>query len=83
MLSSDIQFKEDLLILPGNENKITDLVEIIENEIGNKLKIKQNEKRNYDVEKFIGNNLKRKSILGDVEFLTLKEGIAQTISLLK
>ncbi|MEI6556424.1 MAG: NAD(P)-dependent oxidoreductase [Paludibacter sp.] len=83
LLSSDIQFKEDLLILPGNENKITDLVEIIENEIGIKLKIKQNDKRNYDVEKFIGNNLKRKSILGDVEFLTLKEGITQTISLLK
>jgi len=79
LLSSDKQFKEDLLILPGIENKITDLIKIIENEIGTKIKIKQNEKRDYDVEKFIGNNQKRKSILGEVEFLTLKEEIQKTI----
>jgi nucleoside-diphosphate-sugar epimerase len=81
-LSSGKQYKEDLHILPGRENKITDLIEIIETEIGRKIKIKQNEKRNYDVEKFIGNNQKRKSILGDIEFLTLKEGVQKTICLI-
>jgi nucleoside-diphosphate-sugar epimerase len=83
LLSSDKQFKEDLLILPGKENKITDLIEIIENEIGSKLIIRQNGKRNYDVEKFIGNNQKRKYLLGNVEFLTLREGIKKTISILR
>jgi nucleoside-diphosphate-sugar epimerase len=79
LLNSDIQFREDLLILPGNENKITDLIEIIESIIGNKLKIIQREKRNYDVEKFIGDNQKRKAILGNVDFLTLKEGVQKTL----
>jgi len=81
LLSSGKLYKEDLLILPGRENKITDLIDIIESEIGHKINIKKNEKRHYDVEKFIGNNIKRKSILGDIDFLTLNEGVKKTVCL--
>jgi nucleoside-diphosphate-sugar epimerase len=83
LLCSEKQFKEDLLILPGFENKITDLIKIIENEIGCKLNIRLNDKRNYDVEKFIGDNQKRKSILGNIEFISLQEGIHKTLCHLK
>ncbi len=70
---------DDFHILPGIGWSLYQLVEYIEDIVGKKAIIKINPKRNYDVEKFIGDPTKIKTILKSREFLTLKQGLKQAI----
>lgn len=78
-LESGETIREEFHILPGNENKITDIIDILKKQ-GFQFSVQRREKRNYDVEKFIGNPGKRISILGNQKFLTLKEGLLKLIA---
>ena len=70
--------KEEFHILPGKGNKITDIIDILK-EYGFQFSVQRRQKRNYDVEKFIGNPEKRISILGNQKFLNLREGLSKLI----
>ena len=70
---------DDFHILPGVGWTLYKLVESIENILDKKTIIKINEKRNYDVEKFIGDPSKIKTILKSRDFLSLEDGLKLAI----
>ncbi len=70
---------DDFHILPGIGWDLFQAIEYIENYLDKKAIIKINEKRNYDVEKFIGNPSKIKSILKSRKFLSLEDGLKLSI----
>ena len=82
LINSD-NFKEEYNVLPGVKNEIKDVIKILEKYSENKISIKVNPKRNYDVEKFWGNNEKLQKLLGNKKFISLEEGIVKTLKLYK
>jgi len=70
---------EDFHILPGIGWNLFQAIEYIENYLDKKAIIKRNKKRNYDVEKFIGDPTKIKSILKSRDFLSLEDGLKLAI----
>ena len=70
---------DDFHILPGVGWSLYQLIEYIENYLDKKAIIKTNEKRNYDVEKFIGDPTKIKTILKSRDFLSLEDGLKSSI----
>lgn len=66
---------DDFHILPGIGWSLHQAIEYIEKILDKKAIIKINEKRNYDVEKFIGDSTKIKTILKSRKFLSLKDGL--------
>lgn len=78
-LESGKIIREEFHILPGKGNKLTDIIDILK-EYNFKFSVQRRQKRNYDVEKFIGNPEKRISILGNQKFLNLREGLSKLIA---
>ncbi|PIE78372.1 MAG: hypothetical protein CSA15_08155 [Candidatus Delongbacteria bacterium] len=78
-ISGNDKIFDDFHILPGKGKSLYELIEIIESVLGKKATIKVNNKRNYDVEKFIGDPSKRIKILNKSKFLSLEEGIRKSI----
>jgi len=74
-LETNNDILDDFHISPGIGWNLFQLIENIEKILNKKAKIKINSKRNYDVEKFIGDPLKIKKILKIEKFLTLEEGL--------
>ena len=74
-LENNNKVLDDIHILPGIGWNLFQLIENIEKIMNKKAKIKINPKRNYDVEKFIGDPSKVKSLLNIDKFLTLEEGL--------
>ncbi|PRM96701.1 hypothetical protein CJ670_08015 [Arcobacter cryaerophilus gv. crypticus] len=70
---------DDFHILPGIGWSLNDLIKYIENILGKDAKVKINTKRNYDVEKFIGDPTKIKTILKSEKFMSLEEGLKKSI----
>lgn len=70
---------DDFHILPGIGWSLHQAIECIENILDKKAIIKINEKRNYDVEKFIGDPTKIKTILQSRDFLSLEDGLKLSI----
>ena len=70
---------DDFHILPGIGWNLFQAIEYIENYLDKKAIIKINEKRNYDVEKFIGDPTKIKSVLKSRDFLSLEDGLKLAI----
>ena len=70
---------DDFHILPGVGWTLDQAIVIIEEFLGKNAVIKVNKKRNFDVEKFIGDNSKIKKILKSRKFSTLKEGLKKSI----
>ena len=66
---------EEMHISPGIGNKITDIIVCLEQKFGKKLDVQIREKRSYDVQRFVGDSSKRKTVLGDADFVTLPQGI--------
>ncbi|HIZ90186.1 MAG: NAD(P)-dependent oxidoreductase [Mucispirillum sp.] len=66
-------------ILPGVKNTLYDVISAIENTLNKKAKVFVNPKREYDVEKFIGNPEKILKYFGDHKFYTIQEGIPLAI----
>lgn len=83
ILSSRKKGIDHLHILPGVENKITDIIDILKLELGVNIVVKINEKRKYDVEKFIGDNTKRLETLGNITFTSLSQGLIKTVKAYK
>lgn len=77
-LSSGEIERETIHILPGKANKITDIIEILR-EKGLHFTVRKNAPRNYDVQRFVGDPSHRKSVLGNDEFVGLREGIGKLI----
>lgn len=75
LLQSRVLETEDFHICPGNENKITDIISYLSNYLNRVLKVSHIKGRSYDVNKFVGDPTKRKEILCNKEFISLKEGI--------
>lgn len=65
----------DFHICPGNENKITDIISCLSDYLNREIKVSYLKGRSYDVNKFVGDPTKRKEILCDKEFISLKEGV--------
>ncbi len=65
---------------PGFGWSLYDLISSIEQAIGKTASVKVNQKRNYDVVKFVGDTTKIKTELGLEQFLHLQEGIQKSIS---
>jgi len=70
---------DDFHILPGIGWSLYQAIDYVENILDKKAIIQTNEKRNYDVEKFIGNPTKIKTILNSRDFLSLKDGLKLAI----
>lgn len=70
---------EEIHISPGRTNKITDIIRYLEQLTGKKPKVQIRQKRNYDVEHFVGDSSHREQILGKKTFQSLYEGIEQMI----
>ncbi len=70
---------DDFHILPGVGWSLYEAIGYIEKILGKKAKVIVNSKRNYDVEKFIGDATKIRTILKSREFKTLKEGLRVSI----
>ncbi len=79
LLQSGKMTEDTIHILPGVQNKITDVIDILR-EMGFSFTVRKNPPRNYDVQQFIGNPAHRKEILGDEAFVSLKEGIRRLVS---
>ena len=65
---------------PGIGWSLYDLISFIEQAIGKTASVKVNQKRNYDVVKFVGDTTKIKTELGLEQFIPLKEGIQKSIT---
>lgn len=70
---------DDFHILPGIGWSLYQVIEFIEKFLDKKAVIKVNKKRNYDVEKFIGDPAKMKNILKSRDFLSLEDGLKLAI----
>lgn len=77
------KIKEELHLSPGNENTLFDIIEIIEKHLGKEIYYRINNKRNYDVQRFVGDTKKRELILGKDEFLDIQTGLSSTIEVYK
>ena len=66
---------DDFHILPGVGWSLYEAIEYLENIINKKAIYKINPKRNYDVEKFVGDPTKIKNVLKSREFLSLNDGL--------
>lgn len=73
------QLIDDFHILPGIGWSLYDAISHIEKHLGKKANIKVNEKRNFDVEKFVGDPSKIKTILNSRDFIGLDEGLKLAI----
>ena len=78
-IESSEQLIDDFHILPGIGWSLYDAISHIEKHLGKKANIKVNEKRNFDVEKFVGDPSKIKTILKSREFIGLDEGLKLAI----
>lgn len=78
-IESDKVLINDFHILPGVGWTLYQAIKYIEEILNKKAIIKVNLKRNYDVEKFVGDNSKIKNILKVDNFLSLKEGLIKAI----
>lgn len=66
-------------ILPGKKNTLYDVISVIERILNKKAKVITNPKRNYDVEKFVGNPEKILNYFGEHKFYSIQEGIPMAI----
>ena len=66
---------DDFHILPSVGWNLYQLIEYIEKILNKKAIIQVNEKRDYDVEKFIGDSTKIRTILKSRKFLSLEDGL--------
>ncbi len=66
---------EEIHISPGIGDKITDIILYLEKLLNKTIKVVVCEKRIYDVECFIGDSSHRISVLGNVKFVNLYEGL--------
>lgn len=71
---------EDFHLLPGVGWTLYEAIEIIENILGKKAVIQVNTKRNYDVEKFIGDPSKARRLLRLGDFKGLQQGLKASVS---
>ena len=78
-IETNQQIIDDFHILPGIGWTLYQAITYIENSIGKKAIKKVNFKRNYDVEKFVGDDSKIKQILKSRQFLTLEKGLEISI----
>jgi len=78
-IENDTTIIDDFHILPGVGWTLDEAITYIEDFLDKKAIIKTNKKRNFDVEKFVGDNSKIKKILKSRKFLTLKEGLQKSI----
>jgi nucleoside-diphosphate-sugar epimerase len=66
---------DDFHILPSVGWSLYQLIKYIENILDKKAIIRTNDKRDYDVEKFIGDSTKIRTILKSRKFLSLEDGL--------
>jgi nucleoside-diphosphate-sugar epimerase len=78
-LKNNDNILDDFHILPGVGWSLYQLIEDIENILNKNSIVKVNEKRNYDVEKFVGDDSKIKNILKSRKFLSLEDGLKLAI----
>jgi nucleoside-diphosphate-sugar epimerase len=78
-IENDTTIIDDFHILPGVGWTLDEAITFIEDFLDKKAIIKINKKRNFDVEKFVGDNSKIKKTLKSRKFLTLKEGLEKSI----
>ena len=73
--------KETIHILPGRENKITDIIVILQKKQMH-FSVLKKDARNYDVQQFLGNpnHLHDVLELDPRDFVTLEEGIDKYLS---
>jgi len=79
-LGNHEEIQTEFHFCPGIGWSLYDLISYIEQATGKIASVKVNQKRNYDVVKFIGDTTKIKTELGLQQFLPLKEGIQKSIT---
>lgn len=83
LLQSNVIDKEEIHICPGCENRITDIISYLSSCLNKELRVFYRKGRSYDVNKFIGDPTKRKEILCDIDFISLRKGIMWLLELQK
>ncbi len=83
LLQSNVIEKEEIHICPGCENRITDIISYLSSCLNKELRVSVGGERSYDVKKFVGDPTKRKEILCDKEFISLRKGIMMLLELKK
>ena len=73
--------KETIHILPGRENKITDIIDILQKKQMH-FSVSKKDARNYDVQQFLGDPNHMCDVLGinPNDFTTLEDGIDKYLS---
>ena len=73
--------KETIHILPGRENRITDIIDILR-EKQMHFSVLKKDARSYDVQQFLGNSNHMRDVLelDPSHFVTLEEGIDKYLS---
>lgn len=69
-------------VCPGIGNRLTDIIQILEDSLGTKMEVVVREKRSYDVQSFIGDTTRRKQLFGDNDFVSLQQGVSILLSIL-
>lgn len=82
LLASKEMDHEIIHILPGKHNKITDVIDSLQ-QLGLNFTVRHHPARSYDVQKFVGNPEKCNRLLygGAMQFTSLKEGLERMIRL--
>lgn len=75
LLQKGIMTNESIHISPGIGNKLTELIECIEQTLNKPVNVIYEDKRDYDVQRFIGDPSKRITLLGERNFISLAEGV--------
>jgi len=78
-LRSNSNIIDNIHILPGIGKTLYEAIQYIEDITNIKAKVTTNPKRNYDVEKFIGNPSKMQTLLHTRPFKSLKQGLKLAI----
>ncbi|MHA1221777.1 MAG: NAD-dependent epimerase/dehydratase family protein [Candidatus Heimdallarchaeaceae archaeon] len=77
------KYFEHFHLLPGEPHTLYDLIDYIKLSVSGNLQIIHENKREYDVEKFVGNPLKAKEVLGFKCKTSFKEGVRKTVNTFK
>ena len=70
--------EETINILPGVENRITSIIDILRAN-GLNFTVRKNAARTYDVQRFVGDPSTRKRIFGNDDFISLEDGIVRML----
>lgn len=79
LLKSGKMKNETVHISPGIGNRLTEIIDCLKHILNKPVSVKYRDKRDYDVQMFIGNPTKRIDVLGITDFVPLVDGVERLV----